>query len=125
MGGLRGRMPVTFWTFVVYTLAISGIPLTAGFLGKLYVLLASVGARLWPLAVSLVVSSVVGLYYYLNIIVTMFAQPETEPEEAHIGAVPSVVEGSTLGVLAVLLVGLGVCPALIIGLIETVVANLS
>ena len=27
-------MPVTFWTFVVYTLAISGIPLTSGFLSK-------------------------------------------------------------------------------------------
>jgi NADH-quinone oxidoreductase subunit N len=123
--GLYWRRP---WLAAVLTVALfslAGIPLTAGFLGKLYVLLASVGARLWPLAVSLVVSSVVGLYYYLNIIVTMFAQPETEPEEAHIGAVPSVVEGSTLGVLAVLLVGLGVCPALIIGLIETVVANLS
>jgi NADH-quinone oxidoreductase subunit L len=34
MGGLRGRMPVTFWTFVVYTLAISGVPLTSGFLSK-------------------------------------------------------------------------------------------
>jgi NADH-quinone oxidoreductase subunit L len=34
MGGLRAKMPVTFWTFVVYTLAISGVPLTSGFLSK-------------------------------------------------------------------------------------------
>ncbi|MEW6510359.1 MAG: NADH-quinone oxidoreductase subunit L [Bacteroidota bacterium] len=34
MGGLRGKMPITFWTFVMYTLAISGIPLTSGFLSK-------------------------------------------------------------------------------------------
>ncbi|HZY11104.1 MAG TPA: NADH-quinone oxidoreductase subunit L [Bacteroidota bacterium] len=34
MGGLRGKMPVTFFTFIIYTLAISGIPLTSGFLSK-------------------------------------------------------------------------------------------
>src|SRR3990170_4441082 len=34
MGGLRKRMPITFWTFLMYTLAISGIPLTSGFLSK-------------------------------------------------------------------------------------------
>ena len=34
MGGLRQRMPVTFWTFLIYTLAISGVPLTSGFLSK-------------------------------------------------------------------------------------------
>jgi NADH-quinone oxidoreductase subunit L len=34
MGGLRTKMPVTFWTFVMFCLAISGIPLTSGFLSK-------------------------------------------------------------------------------------------
>ena len=34
MGGLKAKMPITFWTFVMYTLAISGIPLTSGFLSK-------------------------------------------------------------------------------------------
>ncbi len=34
MGGLRKKMPVTYWTFLVYSLAISGVPLTSGFLSK-------------------------------------------------------------------------------------------
>lgn len=34
MGGLKDKMPVTFWTFVIFTLAISGVPLTSGFLSK-------------------------------------------------------------------------------------------
>lgn len=34
MGGLNKKMPVTYWTFVVFTLAISGVPLTSGFLSK-------------------------------------------------------------------------------------------
>ncbi len=34
MGGLRKKMPITFWTFLIYSLAISGVPLTSGFLSK-------------------------------------------------------------------------------------------
>ncbi len=34
MGGLKAKMPVTFWAFLTYTLAISGVPLTSGFLSK-------------------------------------------------------------------------------------------
>jgi NADH-quinone oxidoreductase subunit L len=34
MGGLRKRMPITFSTFLIFTLAISGIPFTSGFLSK-------------------------------------------------------------------------------------------
>jgi NADH-quinone oxidoreductase subunit L len=34
MGGLKAKMPITFWTFVVFTLAISGVPFTSGFLSK-------------------------------------------------------------------------------------------
>ena len=34
MGGLKPRMPLTFWTFLMATLALSGVPLTAGFLSK-------------------------------------------------------------------------------------------
>jgi NADH-quinone oxidoreductase subunit L len=34
MGGLKARMPITFWTFLMYTLAICGVPLTSGFLSK-------------------------------------------------------------------------------------------
>ncbi len=34
MGGLRAKMPITFWTFLIYTLAICGVPFTSGFLSK-------------------------------------------------------------------------------------------
>ncbi|HXV49802.1 MAG TPA: NADH-quinone oxidoreductase subunit L [Candidatus Binatia bacterium] len=34
MGGLKARMPVTYWTYVTATLAIAGVPLTAGFFSK-------------------------------------------------------------------------------------------
>ncbi len=34
MGGLRSKLPITFWTMLIATLALSGIPLTSGFLSK-------------------------------------------------------------------------------------------
>ncbi|MFC1477481.1 NADH-quinone oxidoreductase subunit L [candidate division KSB1 bacterium] len=34
MGGLRKKMPITFWTMLISTLAISGVPFTSGFLSK-------------------------------------------------------------------------------------------
>jgi len=43
MGGLRKKIPVTFWTFLVGTLAISGIPLFAGFYSKDEILAAAFG----------------------------------------------------------------------------------
>ena len=43
MGGLRKKIPVTFWTFLVGTLAISGIPLFAGFYSKDEILAAAYG----------------------------------------------------------------------------------
>jgi len=44
MGGLRKKIPWTFWTFLVGTLAISGIPLFAGFYSKDEILLAAFGS---------------------------------------------------------------------------------
>ena len=34
MGGLRKKMPVTFWTFVISTVALAGLPFTSGFMSK-------------------------------------------------------------------------------------------
>jgi NADH-quinone oxidoreductase subunit N len=54
-------------------LSLAGIPLTAGFLGKFYVLMASVDAELWWLMIILVISSTIGLFYYLRIVAKMFS----------------------------------------------------
>jgi len=43
MGGLRKKMPVTYLTFLIFTLAISGVPLTSGFLSKDEILAGTLG----------------------------------------------------------------------------------
>lgn len=54
-------------------LLLAGIPLTAGFLGKFYVITAGVDAHLWwPLGGVAAVGSAIGLYYYLRLMVSLF-----------------------------------------------------
>jgi len=64
------------WVAVVFTLALlslAGIPITAGFMAKFYIVFAGVNANLWLLMISLILNSTIGLYYYLRIITTLFS----------------------------------------------------
>src|SRR5580700_227317 len=77
--GLFWRRPAIAGVFTVALLSLAGIPATMGFLGKFYILAAGANAAAWPLIVILVVTSVAGLFYYLRIVVMLFADA---PERA-------------------------------------------
>lgn len=67
------------WIAIVFTLALlslAGIPLTAGFMSKFYLVLAGMKSELWILVASLIINSVISLYYYLRIIKVMFTPVE-------------------------------------------------
>jgi NADH-quinone oxidoreductase subunit N len=66
--GLFWRSPLMAGVLTVALLSLAGIPLTAGFIGKFYVLGSGVQQHLWLPVIVLVLSSVIGLYYYLRII---------------------------------------------------------
>jgi len=116
------------WLAVIFTamlLSLAGIPLTAGFVGKFYVLAAGVGSALWTLVVVLVVGSAIGLYYYLRIVVVMFAPATPGPEETPALAPVFPVAGRVvLAVLTLLLAWFGVYPAPLMRLIQATVAHL-
>ena len=79
--GLARRRPVLAFAMAVFLLSLAGVPPTAGFLGKLYMFQAAVGAQLYGLAVVGVLTSVLGAYYYLRVVVYMYMRPaegETE-----------------------------------------------
>jgi NADH-quinone oxidoreductase subunit N len=113
------RRPWLAGVFTAMLLSLAGIPLTAGFVGKFYLVLAGVGSTQWALVIILVVTSTIGLYYYLRIIVAMFVlQPD-----AKVAGPPSPLSlpsALTLAILTVLLVWLGVVPAPVIDLIQAV-----
>jgi NADH-quinone oxidoreductase subunit N len=74
--GLFWRRPPIAGAFTTMLLSLAGIPLTAGFLGKFYVIAAGASQARWLLLFTLVVSSTIGLFYYLRIIVAMYGQTE-------------------------------------------------
>jgi len=117
--GLLWRRPWTATVFTAMLLSLAGIPLTAGFVGKFYILAAGVNTQQWLLVVMLVLNSVIGLYYYIKIIAVMFQQQETgqEPRER---LRPSIYLASvgTLTLLGLLLIGIGVYPTALISLIN-------
>jgi len=115
--GLFWRRPVLASIFTLMMLSLAGIPVTAGFLAKFYVVTAGASAGIWALILILVISSVIGLFYYLRIVATLYARrPEAAPH-----AEPYSTAGSyVLVVLTILLVWLGVYPASLLKVIRTV-----
>lgn len=116
--GLFWQRPWLATTFTTMLLSLAGLPLTAGFIGKFYVLLAGMHNSLWFLLLTLVVGSVIGLYYYLKIIVEMFKQPDsnfvTSPSQASLSTHIALI------VLTVLVIWLGVSPGEIADFIKVV-----
>jgi NADH-quinone oxidoreductase subunit N len=117
--GLFWRKPVAALVLTIAFLSLAGIPLTAGFIGKFYVLSSGVQQGLWFPVVMLVVTSVIGLYYYLRIISTLFApSPVAAVKEKTVNQFFYTAMYATLVVLVFLLFWLGISPAMIITAIK-------
>jgi NADH-quinone oxidoreductase subunit N len=129
--GLAYRRPWLAGVFTAMLLSLAGIPLTAGFIGKFYVLAASASAGLWSLVVILAINSAIGLYYYLRVIVAMYmSQPAAGAQEAggagsHGAGAPatSFAAGLVLAGLTLCLVWLGVYPSGALSVIEAMVGK--
>lgn len=121
--GLFWRSPALALVFTAMLLSLAGIPLTAGFVGKFYVLASGASSALWALVLVLVVTSVFGLFYYLRVVVMLFAEAAEGTEGP---AFPPLrqVGGYVLIVLSILLIGLGIYPTPLLSSIEKAVTGL-
>ncbi|HEY2120047.1 MAG TPA: NADH-quinone oxidoreductase subunit N [Candidatus Acidoferrum sp.] len=115
--GLGTRQPFAAAALSLFLLSFLGLPITAGFFGKLYIFTAAIKSHLIWLAVLMAINSIIGSYYYLRIIVVMYMHD-------HKGAVPADAPASlsvttamvvTVAVLATLYLGLA--PSHIIGIV--------
>src|SRR5258706_550546 len=120
--GLLWRRPWTAALLSAMLLSLAGIPLTAGFVGKFYVIAAGVHTHHWLLVVMLAVNSVLGLYYYIKIIAIMFEQHEGDVEPVgRLHPTAYIVSGVTMAILALLLVWFGIYPEGLMTLIKNLV----
>lgn len=124
--GLFWRRPVLASIFTLMLLSLAGIPVTAGFLGKFYVIAAGASSSIWALIIILVVTSVIGLFYYLRIVVALFSDIPAPGEPFQPAALRLPLLGSyTLVILALLLLWFGVYPSQILHLIHAAAQGLA
>jgi multicomponent Na+:H+ antiporter subunit D len=82
MAGLGRRMPLTMAAFVVAGLSMIGVPLTVGFVSKWFLVVGALEAGLWPVAVLILLSSLLALVYIWRVVeVAYFQQPPDDAEE--------------------------------------------
>ncbi len=116
--GLFWTRPALAILFSAMFLSLVGIPLTAGFIGKFYILIAAINNDLWLLAFVLVISSAIGLFYYLKVINTMLSPIEDKEPRVLNVTIPGLGI-LVLSVLGILLIWFGVFPSELIRLIQS------
>jgi NADH-quinone oxidoreductase subunit N len=103
------------WIAIIFTLSLlslAGIPITAGFIAKFYVIFEGMKAGLMLLVVSMIINSVIGLYYYLRVITALFS----DANETKLPAI-SFAGNITLSLIALGILLLGVYPGWLIDII--------
>ena len=112
--GLGKESPVVAAVFAFFLLAMAGIPLTAGFVGKLAVFSVALAAGAWPVVVAAVIASIIAAFLYIRVIKVMyFDEPVGDGPSV---AYPSVLTATTIAVGAAVTLVLGVLPGPVLDL---------
>lgn len=95
MGGLRRKIPVTFWTFFIATLAISGVPGLSGFFSKdeiLWMAFSSERGHFLLWLVAAVAAGMTAFYMFRALFMTFFGASRVDPHlEHHIHESPKIM----------------------------------
>jgi len=121
--GLFWRRPWTATAFSAMMLSLAGMPLTAGFVGKFYVVAAGVKASVWLLVIMLVINSAIGLFYYIRII-AMMCEKQDVVETSSTTLRPSVylISGLSVTLLTIALLWAGIFPEGLMALIRSLLS---
>ena len=91
MGGLRNKIPITFWTMFIATFAITGIPGFAGFFSKDEILDAARSgphANIWLWLLGLIGAGLTSFYMFRLIFLTFFGKPRYDEHKVHVHESP-------------------------------------
>lgn len=116
--GLFWRRPNLTAVLTLMMLSLAGIPLTAGFIGKFYIVATGVQSQQWWLLGTLVVGSAIGVFYYLRVMVTLFLAEPGLPRHDAPENWGQRTGGIMLMVMAILTLALGVYPQPLLELLQ-------
>jgi len=111
--GLFWKRPWIAFVFTLTMLSLAGIPLTAGFMSKFYIVFAGINSNLWLLISCLIINSVIGIYYYLRVVSVMFSTANDQKYPTI-----SLMGQFTLGLIVLSIFWLGIFPQWVFQLIS-------
>lgn len=111
--GLSSSIPFLSTSLAIFLVSLTGLPPTAGFIGKLYIFLALVDANMIVVAIIALLNTVVSLYYYIRVLKVMFIDRTDKHVE---------IEISPLNFVIVLVL---VAPTLIFGIYFTPLVDIA
>jgi NADH-quinone oxidoreductase subunit N len=113
--GLNQRAPHLAFAMLLAMLSLAGIPLTAGFLGKLFIFECAIEQQHWILVILGVITVAAGFYYYLKVIRAMYWQQPANPDapEIEVGPLAKI----TIALLCALIIWVGVYPGPLLALL--------
>lgn len=98
--GLFWQQPYPAVVLSIALLSLAGIPSTVGFIGKFYIILLGVNDNLWWLLGALAIGTVLGLFYYLRVLVNLYLMKNVSDNQASIGS------GSAIGSIVLIITGI-------------------
>ena len=115
--GLRARSPLLAGAMAVFLLSLAGLPPLAGFFGKFYLFSSALRSGpdhglLWLVVLALF-GSLVSLYYYLIVLRVIFTNPAERSEELFPLRM-EVLPGISIGLLAAIVLFLGIAPSFLL-----------
>jgi NADH-quinone oxidoreductase subunit N len=116
--GLARRSPLLFAILSIGLLSLMGIPLTAGFMAKLFIFTSALESGLLWLVIIAVINTVISAYYYLSIIRVMWSADSTGEPPVKLPKTAGLV--SLLAGAAVII--LGIAPSILLKLAEKLIA---
>jgi NADH-quinone oxidoreductase subunit N len=92
--GLGRTQPLLAWPLTIAMLALAGVPATAGFVGKVFLIDALVSGDYAWLAIVLVVGSMISLGYYLRVVAALWMREAPEAPALGASGLPVIAGGS-------------------------------
>lgn len=106
---------MTATCLLVYVISLAGLPPTVGFLGKLYLFLATVRGGYVGLALIGLLGTAIGIFYYLRIVVHLFMLPA---DASDVRVTTTTLQTTVLALTALAVIALGLLPTLVLDLLS-------
>ena len=117
--GLSKTHPLAAALMLIFMFSLTGIPPTAGFIGKLYIFMSAINAGYTWLVVIAVIFSAISAYFYLRIVMYMYMkEPKVEVATSQSGTLTVVLGLTTLAVLTI-----GVFPSSLVNLAKAAISG--